>query len=126
MNIKHDPNQPVDTGNYKRDVIWDYEDKVDAEKERWRKLAKRDRVKLREARAAYYALHPEVNVRNGKNLAKHAPLKRIQQERNMTQALAEAAGCKINTSIPSEKLAKCRVYFEKLIENRDKIKRERR
>ena len=36
MNVKGNPFESHKTKNYKRDAIWDYEEKVDKEKERWR------------------------------------------------------------------------------------------
>lgn len=104
----------------------DLKRKRQSESMRWKYYARRDREKLREARAAHYALHPEKNVRNGKNMYENGgkeARERIVQERNALKTLAEQAGCKINPQMKHNDIVKSTIFFEKLIEKRDMIKK---
>lgn len=101
--------------------------KLKDEKKRWRQYRKRDAEKIMDAQKAFYATHPHINVRNGKNVYHNGGGKeareKIVQERNALKLTAQRAGCKISTRMSHDDIVKCTLYFEKLIEKRDIIRK---
>lgn len=104
----------------------DLKRKRQSESMRWKYYRRRDAEKIMEAQKAFYAAHPHINERNGRNMYKNggeAARKRIVQERNELKMLSLQAGCNIDVRLRHDDIVKCMNYFEKLIEKRGIIKK---
>ena len=130
MNIKYDPNQPVHNKNvnYHRDAIYDYEEKVDREKERWRELAKQTREKCNEGIRRKFAEEPgyanqkaaEMRAKGGDSAREEIAMRKAD-----LQALAEECNCTTPVVMTWDKQDKVFAYLKKLKEARARIKAER-
>ena len=124
MHVKN----PLGTTEYRKEPIWDYEDKVDREKARWRYYAKRDRAKLTQGIREKAARDPEWYKKRAEIMRERRDpmhLENIRRTRVELREAAEAVGCTVRTKIPIPDSNKAIAFFKKVKERRDKIKAER-
>lgn len=136
MNIKGNPYEARETksgkkghrNTYRREAIWDYEEKVDKEKARWRKLAADNREKMTAGIRKRFENDPAYGKEKAADmLAKggNEARKKIAEKKTELKTLAEECGCVTPITMTWEKQDKSIAYFKKLKEVRDRMKAER-
>ena len=136
MNIASDPHKKYAKKSgkkghyytYKRDKIDDYEEKVNREKERWRKIYADHKEELLALQKKYRDEHPEeMRTRALDMIAKRDPnhLENIRKKTVELSTIAKECCYKINPKIKMEDKERAIEYFKKLKETRDKIRSER-
>ena len=128
MNIKGNPLEPYEGNNYKRDAIWDYEEKKDNEKKRWKELYNKNKAQFQQARREYVLNNPGYAMERVAEMhAKRPPdlLENIARRKKELADLVHECGCEFPINIPWDKQDKAIKYFKKLKEARDRIKAER-
>lgn len=129
MNVREKPFEEYkDKWGHKSAPIWDYEEKVDREKERWRKLAKETREKCNEGIRRKY--REEIGFANAKAAEMRKKggdeaRKKIAARKVALTKLAEECGCKTVVQTTWDKQDKAMAYFKKLKATRDKMREER-
>lgn len=129
MNLKSNPYEKYDGGNnYKRDAIWDYEEKKDKEKQRWKKIYERDAEKLHAARRKFLADNPGyVNAKAAEMRKKggdDARLEIVRRKKELGE-LVQECNCDFPLVLTWDKQEKAFAYFKKLKEARARIRAER-
>lgn len=129
MHVRKNPNESyTDKWGHKSDPIWDYEEKVDREKERWKEMYRRDKKKFMAARKKYVEDHPEYAMERVMEMhAKRPPdlLDNIAKKKTELKTLAEECDCTCPITMTWDKQDKFIKYFKKLKEARARIKAER-
>lgn len=136
MNVKGNPyekrvtksSKKGHTTYYRREAIWDYEEKVDKERERWRKLYADHKEELLAAQKKFRDDHPEQLDAHARDMLKkggNEAREKIVQKRNELSSLVDECNCSFPVNLKWNEQEKAIAYFKKLKESRDRIRSER-